>query len=152
MTRIFMIFTFFVLAGLQVEAAPSETYESLSARLVGQAETALSRQDSDGANQFLNLALVADPANVRAYVLKGETLRRQGLAQEGLRLIGVGLDINPLHVEGLILQSQAALDVDNIEQAQTALARVAPLCADACAFASALADATARLGKMQTEE
>ena len=67
----------------------------LSARLVTDAEQELLQGKAEAADNILNLALTADPGNARAFFLKGQAQTALGNKDEGLRLISVGLEIEP---------------------------------------------------------
>ncbi|MBE8191421.1 MAG: hypothetical protein HAW65_04010 [Alphaproteobacteria bacterium] len=137
-------------APLSVEAASPE-YTALSQKLVEQATQLLNKKDTTKANNILNLALTADPANARAYIIKGQAMRLANKPAEGLRLITIGLEIEPLNVEGLILQGQAALDVKDFKKAQASFKQAAPLCMRDCPHAAALVEGVARMNTKNNE-
>lgn len=124
--------------------AVSDKYRKLSARLVIDAEQHLMQDKAAEADRILNLALTADPANARAYVLKGQAQRRLENTEEGLRLLGVGLEIEPGDQVALKLQGETALELGDVEQAEQSLSRLRTVCAAPCADANELADAIAR--------
>ena len=71
--------------------AVSDAYQSLSMDLVVKAEDDISAARNAEANERLDLALVADPGNARAFVLKGQVQHLLGDTSEGLRLVSIGL-------------------------------------------------------------
>ncbi|MDG2495986.1 MAG: hypothetical protein P8N62_05640 [Alphaproteobacteria bacterium] len=134
----------FGLASLSPAAAISDSYRSLSARLVSQAEAQLAADKLAKADELLNLALTANPGNARAYVVKGQAQGRLDNKEEALRLIGVGLDIEPGDLAALRLQGDAALAIEDIEQAEKSLSVLRRLCAAPCQSANELAAAIAQ--------
>lgn len=136
--------TFILLAGVLVGSAAhavSDRYRDLSARLTNDAEQALSNGEAQAADDLLNLALTANPGNAQAYVLKGQAQGKLENKEEALRLITVGLDIEPSDQAALKLQGEAAIAVGNFEQADTALNRLRTVCKAPCDMANDLAAA-----------
>lgn len=134
----------------QMAGAVSDEYRSLSAMLVGEADTALTKGETDRARMLLDRALTADPSNARAFALKGHMTRRTGDPEEGVRLMTIGLDIDPTMTDVLVWQGLAAIDLDDFELAARALAQIERLCGTDCAarqeLSAALTEArTARL-------
>jgi hypothetical protein len=128
----------FGLASLSPAAAISDSYRSLSARLVSQAEAQLAADKVAKADELLNLALTANPGNARAYVVKGQAQGRLDNKE------GVGLDIEPGDLAALRLQGDAALAIEDIEQAEKSLSVLRRLCAAPCQSANELAAAIAQ--------
>ena len=118
--------------------AVSDVYQSLSMDLVVKAEDDISAARNDDANMRLDLALVADPGNARAFVLKGQVQHLLGDTDEGLRLVGIGLQIDPVMREGLVLQSRLASELGNVIVAEAALERFRQICKTNCAEADQL--------------
>lgn len=118
--------------------AVSDAYQSLSMDLVVKAEDDISAARNDEANARLDLALVADPANARAFVLKGQVQHLLGDTDEGLRLVGIGLQIDPVMREGLVLQSRLASELGNVIVAEAALERFRQICKTNCTEADQL--------------
>lgn len=128
--------------------AISDAYQSLSMDLVVKAERDITAARNAEANAQLDLALVADPANARAFVLKGQVQNLLGDPDEGLRLVTIGLQIDPVMRAGLVLQTQLASELGNLIVAEAALERFRQICKSNCAEAdqlSLLID-TARVG------
>ena len=134
-------FLSFALVGLLASPALaiSDKYRDLSARLVTDAEQELLQQKAEAADNILNLALTADPGNARAFLLKGKAQTTLGNKDEGLRLISVGLEIEPGDFEGLRLQGEYAANLGQIEEAETALNRLRTICDAPCVSADELA-------------
>ncbi len=139
------------LASLSPAAAISDSYRSLSARLVGQAEQQLAANKAAQADELLNLALTANPGNARAYVVKGQAQSKLDNQEEALRLIGVGLDIEPSDLIALRLQGDAALALEDIEQAKKSLSVLRQLCAAPCRSANELAASIANSDIAKTD-
>ena len=118
--------------------AVSDAYKSLSMDLVVKAEDDISAARNDEANARLDLALVADPGNARAFVLKGQVQHLLGDTDEGLRLVGIGLQIDPLMRDGLVLQSRLASELGNVIVAEAALERFRQICKTNCTEADQL--------------
>ena len=120
--------------------AVSDAYQSLSMDLVFKAEDDISAARNDEANERLDLALVADPGNARAFVLKGQVQHLLGDTDEGLRLVGIGLQIDPVMREGLVLQSRLASELGNVIVAEAALERFRQICKTNCTEADQLGE------------
>ena len=120
--------------------AVSDAYQSLSMDLVVKAEDDISAARNDEANERLDLALVADPGNARAFVLKGQVQHLLGDTDEGLRLVGIGLQIDPVMREGLVLQSRLASELGNVIVAEAALERFRQICKTNCTEADQLGE------------
>ena len=118
--------------------AVSDTYQSLSMDLVVKAEDDISAERNAEANARLDLALVADPGNARAFVLKGQVQHLLGDTDEGLRLVSIGLQIDPVMREGLVLQTRLASELGNVIVAEAALERFRRICKTNCAEADRL--------------
>ena len=114
--------------------AASKRYESLAVRLVGQAEAALTakKPDPDRADALANLALTANPANAAAYIVKAQAQDAKGDSEQSLRLVTVGLDIEPSNIAALGFQGAVALKLDNFKQAELTLQKLQTLCGDKC--------------------
>ena len=116
----------------------SDAYQSLSVDLVVRAEDDISAERNAEANALLDLALVADPGNARAFVLKGQVQHLLGDSDEGLRLVSIGLQIDPVMLEGLVLQARLASELGNVIVAEAALERFRRICKTNCAEADTL--------------
>ena len=136
---------------LSPAAAISDSYRSLSTRLVGQAEQQLAANKAAQADELLNLALTANPGNARAYVVKGQAQSKLENLEEALRLISVGLDIEPGDLIALRLQGGAALALEDIEQAEKSLSTLRRLCAAPCRSANELAASIANSDIAKTD-
>ena len=80
--------------------AVSDAYQSLSMDLVVKAEDDISAERNAEANARLDLALVANPGNARAFVLKGQVQHLLGDTDEGLRLVSIGCKLIPSCARG----------------------------------------------------
>ena len=118
--------------------AVSDAYQSLSLELVVKAESDISEERNAEANARLDLALVADPSNARAFVLKGQVQHLLGDTDEGLRLVSIGLQIDPVMREGLVLQTRLASELGNVIVAEAALERFRRICKTDCVEADTL--------------
>ena len=118
--------------------AVSDAYQRLSVDLVVRAEDDISAERNAEANALLDLALVADPGNARAFVLKGQVQHLLGDSDEGLRLVSIGLQIDPVMLEGLVLQARLASELGNVIVAEAALERFRRICKTNCAEADTL--------------
>jgi tetratricopeptide (TPR) repeat protein len=118
--------------------AVSDAYQSLSMDLVVKAEDDISAARNAEANERLDLALVADPGNARAFVLKGQVQHLLGDTSEGLRLVSIGLQIDPIMREGLVLQTRLASELGNLIVAEAALERFRQICKTNCSEADQL--------------
>ena len=143
-----LVFAVFLTSPAQ---AISDKYRDLSVRLVIDAEQELLQQKAEAADSLLNLALTADPGNARAFLLKGKAQTALGNKDEGLRLISVGLEIEPGDLEGLRLQGEYAADLGQIEEAETALNRLRTICDAPCVAADELSQLIDKVRDMQKD-
>ena len=143
-----LVFAVFLASPAQ---AISDKYRDLSVRLVIDAEQELLQQKAEAADSLLNLALTADPGNARAFLLKGKAQTALGNKDEGLRLISVGLEIEPGDLEGLRLQGEYAADLGQIEEAETALNRLRTICDAPCVAADELSQLIDKVRDMQKD-
>lgn len=143
-----LVFAVFMASPAQ---AISDKYRDLSVRLVIDAEQELLQQKAEAADSLLNLALTADPGNARAFLLKGKAQTALGNKDEGLRLISVGLEIEPGDLEGLRLQGEYAADLGQIEEAETALNRLRTICDAPCVAADELSQLIDKVRDMQKD-
>jgi len=118
--------------------AISEKYRSLSENLLTQAAAAFAAAQSQQAEDLVNLALTANPANAAAFILKGQIHAANGDTDEALRIITVGLEIEPANFSALALQTELAVKAQRFEQADQALAHYRKICAADCERADAL--------------
>lgn len=140
--RLFLILGFiFIFAPLALQAASVEMMR-LSDALLAEAQASLAKTDSakdkakDDAKreQFMQIdaqlthALLANPANAEAFILKGRIAGLQNEPAEARRLIDLGLNIQPDHIEGILWAGQAALALDDRADAEKRLERLVKLC------------------------
>jgi len=142
--RLFLILGF-IFAPLSLQAASVEMMR-LSDALLAEAQTALTQTNSakdeagDEAKeetkreQFMQIdaqlthALLANPANAEAFILKGRIAALQNEPEEARRLIDLGLNIQPDNIEGILWAGQAALALDDRADAEKRLERLIKLC------------------------
>lgn len=118
--------------------AISTKYRSLSESLVTRAQAALAGTDVAQADELVNLALTANPANAEAYILKARVQQQNGDNAEALRLVTVGLEIDPTNASGRALQTRLAADTEDFDLADKALKQYRAVCDTACGEAAAL--------------
>ena len=92
----------------------------------------------DRADELANLALTADPSNVKAYWVKARAQQAKGNNEQSLHLLNIGLQLNPENIAALNLQGDIALAVNNLEQAETSLKNLRTICGQSCAAANKL--------------
>lgn len=149
-TKIFALGVLLALGTMASVQAISDRYRDLSARLTTNAEQALLQGKARAADDMLNLALTANPANAQAYVLKGQAQGELENKEEALRLITVGLEIEPGDEAALKLQGEAALAIGDVEQAEKSLSRLRVICKAPCEAANDLADKLANAGESES--
>jgi len=144
--RLFLILGFIsIFAPLSLQAASVEMMR-LSDALLAEAQTALTQtgsakdeakddaKDDARAKQFTQIdaqlthALLANPANADAFILKGRIAALQNDAEEARRLIDLGLNIQPDNIEGILWAGQASLALDDRADAEKRLERLIKLC------------------------
>ncbi|MDD9841710.1 MAG: hypothetical protein OXU76_03480, partial [Alphaproteobacteria bacterium] len=76
----------------------------------------------------LTHALLANPANAEAFILKGRIAALQNDPAEARRFIDLGLNIQPDHLEAILWAGQAALALDDRPDAEKRLKRLVKLC------------------------
>jgi tetratricopeptide (TPR) repeat protein len=74
--------------------------------------------------------LLANPANADAFFLKGHLSNLNEDPAEGLRLISRGLNINPKDLTALLWAGEAAVTLEDFEEADIHLKRLEKLCGD----------------------
>ncbi len=137
----FPVFSLLVaLAIIPAAHAASAQYSALSQSLVSRADGALAAKQPEKADNLLNLALTADPSNAAAFIAKGQAQKQMGNAEEGLRLLEIGLQIEPANRRVLLLHGRFAVDLGEFEKAEQSLGQLKRLCGDDCVGASQLAD------------
>jgi len=142
--RLFLILGF-IFAPLSLQASSVEMMR-LSDALLAEAQTALTQtnsakdeagdeaKDEAKAEQFMQIdaqlthALLANPANAEAFILKGRIAALQNDPEEARRLIDLGLNIQPDNIEGILWAGQAALALDDRADAEKRLERLIKLC------------------------
>jgi len=138
--RLFLILGF-IFAPLSLQAASVEMMR-LSDALLAEAQTALTQtgsakdeaKDEAKREKFMQIdaqlthALLANPANAEAFILKGRIAALQNDPEEARRLIDLGLNIQPDNIEGILWAGQAALALDDRADAEKRLERLIKLC------------------------
>ena len=144
------LFLFLIMCAPLLSVAPayaaSKQYRALASQLADEAEQALQADDSDSsitpnidrADELANLALTADPSNVKAYWVKARAQQAKGNNEQSLHLLNIGLQLNPENIAALNLQGDIALAVNNLEQAETSLKNLRTICGQSCAAANKL--------------
>lgn len=122
---------------LSARAATSEL-QDLSRKLFAEADLAFQNRDLEKADSLLTQSLLADPANAEAFFLKGHVSSLNEDPEEGLRLISRGLNINPKDVKARLWAGEAAVSLEDFEEAGVHLERLEKLCG-ACDEQQALA-------------
>ncbi|MGI9440648.1 MAG: hypothetical protein ACR2OT_06670, partial [Parvibaculales bacterium] len=137
------LFLFLIICTPLLSVAPayaaSKQYRALASQLVDEAEQALQSDEIDSnidkADELANLALTADPSNVKAYWVKARAQQAKGNNEQSLHLLNIGLQLNPENIAALNLQGDIALAVNNLEQAETSLKNLRTICGQSCAAA-----------------
>lgn len=134
--RLFLLLVF-IFAPLPLQAASVEMMR-LSDALLAEAQASFTKTNSakDKAKpaQFAQIdaqlthALLANPANAEAFILKGRIAALQNDPAEARRLIDLGLNIQPDHIEAILWAGQAALALDDRADAEKRLERLVKLC------------------------
>ncbi len=140
------LFLFLIICTPLLSVAPayaaSKQYRALASQLVDEAEQALQSDEIDSnidkADELANLALTADPSNVKAYWVKARAQQAKGNNEQSLHLLHIGLQLNPENIAALNLQGDIALAVNNLEQAETSLKNLRTICGQSCAAANKL--------------
>ncbi|MGI9347364.1 MAG: hypothetical protein ACR2PV_05200 [Gammaproteobacteria bacterium] len=148
------LFLFLIMCTPLLSVAPayaaSKQYRALASQLVDEAEQALQGDEIDSniaaniasnidrADELANLALTADPSNVKAYWVKARAQQAKGNNEQSLHLLHIGLQLNPENIAALNLQGDIALAVNNLEQAETSLKNLRTICGQSCAAANKL--------------
>jgi uncharacterized protein HemY len=91
---------------------------------------AFKNKELEKANDLLTQSLLANPANADAFFLKGHLSNLNEDPAEGLRLISRGLNINPKDLTALLWAGEAAVTLEDFEEADIHLKRLEKLCGD----------------------
>ena len=148
------LFLFLIMCAPLLSVAPayaaSKQYRALASQLADEAEQILQGDEIDSnidsnvaanidrADELANLALTADPSNVKAYWVKARAQQAKGNNEQSLHLLNIGLQLNPENIAALNLQGDIALAVNNLEQAETSLKNLRTICGQSCAAANKL--------------
>lgn len=110
--------------------AATPDMEVLSKKLYLEADLAFKNKELEKANDLLTQSLLANPANADAFFLKGHLSNLNEDPAEGLRLISRGLNINPKDLTALLWAGEAAVTLEDFEEADVHLKRLEKLCGD----------------------
>jgi tetratricopeptide (TPR) repeat protein len=110
--------------------AATPDMEALSKKLYFEADLAFKNKELEKANDLLTQSLLANPANADAFFLKGHLSNLNEDPAEGLRLISRGLNINPKDLTALLWAGEAAVTLEDFEEADIHLKRLEKLCGD----------------------
>ncbi len=110
--------------------AATPDMEALSKKLYLEADLAFKNKELEKANDLLTQSLLANPANADAFFLKGHLSNLNEDPAEGLRLISRGLNINPKDLTALLWAGEAAVTLEDFEEADIHLKRLEKLCGD----------------------
>ena len=110
--------------------AATADMEVLSKKLYLEADLAFKNKELEKANDLLTQSLLANPANADAFFLKGHLSNLNEDPAEGLRLISRGLNINPKDLTALLWAGEAAVTLEDFEEADVHLKRLEKLCGD----------------------
>lgn len=109
-----------------------------SLTLMKQGQQAQSAANLNGAIDYYEAALVADPRNRSALIALAQIARSQGLPGKAIGLYREALTLEPNDVVALAGQGQALADKGALERARERLADVQRLCASPCAEVAGL--------------
>ena len=110
-----------------------------SVALQKQGEAALAAGNLAGANDALEVALVADPRNRSAYVALGRVALAQSLPGKAIRYYEDALLLDPNDVVALSGEGSALVQRGAVDRAKANLARIQSLCKTSCSEATTLA-------------
>lgn len=122
-----LILPIMALVSLPLQAATSDM-EVLSKKLYLEADLAFKNKELDKADTLLTQSLLANPANADAFFLKGHLSSLNEDPAEGLRLIARGLNINPKDLQAILWAGEAAVTLEDFEEADIHLKRLEKLC------------------------
>ncbi len=114
-----------------------------SVELQKQGEEAQSMGDLNGAIDFYESALAADPRNRSAIIALAQVARAQGLPGKAIALYREALLLEPNDVTALAGQGEALADKGAIELAREKLAAAQRICSEKCPQVAALEKAIA---------
>lgn len=121
-------------AGQGMVLAASLEMTRLSDKLYAEANTAIAAKNLDNADSLLTQSLIANPANAAAFILKGHIAGLQDNPEEARRLIDLGLNIDPGNLQAVLWAGEAALAMDDMEDADIRLSRLQKLCGDCAEY------------------
>lgn len=122
-----------------VHAAPS-SWRALSDTLVSRATPHIESRDYARAIDFLEQALVANPKNARAFILRGRIALAQKDDAFAISALDTGLALNPDNRAAHLSLGRAYLRLDNLQAATRQLEQLRALCRN-CREAKLLATA-----------
>lgn len=107
--------------------------DPVSIALVEKGKAALKAGDYEAADDALEAALVADPANRAAFVAMGRVAMAQELYGQAVAMTRKALVLEPTDRDALLVQTEALVAMGAIERAKANRARLAKLCPTGCA-------------------
>ena len=120
--------------GLVVPAAPiaqtKTDFHSASRGLVEQGYESLSTEKNWDALVEFEMAVVADPRNIAAYIGLGKTHEALGSISGGLKYYAIALDLDPSHLGAWEAKVAAHLVISQLAAAKQALIRMQAVCGD----------------------
>ena len=135
----FLILTLLMVWVLPVSAA-SVKNQRLSAVILASAQALADDGAYQEADRLLVQSMLADPANDAAFALKGRIQTLLDNPKEGRRLLDLALNIRPDNQQAVLWAGQAALSLDDFEDAQIRADRLQELCGECAAHAALIVD------------
>lgn len=114
-------------------AAQDRGIDPVSVALVERGKAALAAGDYEAADDALEAALVADPANRAAFVAMGRVAMAQELYGQAVAMTRKALVLEPTDRDALLVQTEALVAMGAIERAKANRERLAKLCPTGCA-------------------
>ena len=118
-------------------------HDKTSIALQKEGEAAQAKGDLNGAVDYYESALAADPRNRSAIIALAQVARAQGLPGKAIGLYREALLLEPNDVTALVGQGQALAEKGAIELAREKLAAAQRVCSDKCPQVAALEKAIA---------
>lgn len=113
-------------------AAQERGIDPVSIALLEQGKAALASGDLAAADDALEAALVADPANRGAFVAMARVAMAQELYGQAVAMTRKALTLEPTDRDALLVQTEALVAMGAIERAKANRATLAKLCPTGC--------------------
>lgn len=117
-----------------VAQATSVENTRLSDIILASARPLIEQEKLAEADHLLSQALLVNPANARAFALKGQVKLKLDNPTEGRRLQDLALNIEPDYLQAIVWAGETSIVLDDLDDAEKRLSRLDKLCGNCAEF------------------